>query len=549
MELFARVLLLISLIAFVCQALGDVAGGNARRFGTALYGTYAIYGAILGGFWIACRFAPLAPRALLRLEAFVLIVSTSLFAISGRYLNENVLADIAAGISWRDTPAATLVAGLMQHYMSITIAMSLTQAMLLRAAIVPSSARRTLWLTALVGMPIIIVNGLGLVPVQADLALRQLTRPPEYVVIAVILAIWWAFTTVVCVVTSRVIYALRIEVRAARQLGQYTLEEKLGSGGMGEVYRASHAMMRRPTAIKLLPPDRAEPAALARFEREVQLTSQLSHPNTITLFDYGRTPDGVFYYAMELLDGATVDDIVEADGPQPSERVIHVLRMVAGSLSEAHELGLVHRDVKPANIMLCDRGGEPDIAKVLDFGLVKPTGSQADLALTQAGSITGTPLYMSPESLSSPDTMDARSDLYSVGAVGYFMLTGRQLFEGKSLIEICGHHLHTPPVPPSQRIGKPIDADLERLVLQCLEKNPARRPQSAAELRAALDRCANAFAWTPERARAWWRDVGERLRSRKAPPVPMALGTTIAVATDHLGSVSQARDGDTLPAT
>jgi len=548
MELFARVLSVITVIAFLLGLVGDLAGGNVSRLSTPLYGTNVGGTLLMVGFWAVCRFVKLEPRNLLRLETVVLILSSAIFGFGGRYLNESVLNDMAGDIPWRTTAASSLVAGLIQHYMSLTVAISLTQAMTLRAAIVPSSARRTLWLTAAVGLPVVLINGIGLCPFHADFAIRQITRPHEGFVIAVIVVIWWAFTTLVCVVISRVIYALRIEVRQARQLGQYTLEEKLGAGGMGEVYRASHAMLRRPTAVKLLPPDRAEPAALARFEREVQLTSQLSHPNTITLFDYGRTPDGIFYYAMELLDGATLGDIVEAEGPLPSERVIHVLRMVAGSLSEAHQLGLVHRDIKPANIMLCERGGEPDIAKVLDFGLVKPVHAETDSSLTQANAITGTPLYMSPESISSPDTMDGRSDLYSLGAVGYFMLTGKHLFEARTVIEICGHHLHTRPVPPSERINTPIAPDLEQIVLRCLEKDPAQRPQSAAELRAALDRCRDAEAWTSQRACAWWRGAGDRLRSRKTT-VPMALGSTLAVAHDQLGPAGKPGGGaTTLPA-
>ena len=208
---------------------------------------------------------------------------------------------------------------------------------------------------------------------------------------------------IVCVSISRIIYNLHREIRQAIRLGQYTLDEKLGEGGMGVVYRASHAMMRRPTAVKLLPLEKAGEASLARFEREVQQTARLTHPNTITIYDYGRTPDGVFYYAMELLDGASLQAVVDRDGPQPPGRVLRVLEMVAGGLAEAHDLGLIHRDVKPANIFLCRQGGEFDIAKVLDFGLVKIVEGPRDANLTHDGVVAGTPQYLAPEALTDPE--------------------------------------------------------------------------------------------------------------------------------------------------
>ena len=209
----------------------------------------------------------------------------------------------------------------------------------------------------------------------------------------------WGFAIITCTVISWVIYGLRAEVREARRLGQYVLEQKLGEGGMGEVYRARHGMMRRPSAIKLLRADRAGEINLRRFEREVQLTARLTHPNTITIFDYGRTHDGVFYYAMELLDGATLQRIVAVDGAQPAGRVVRILTMVCGALTEAHAIGLIHRDIKPANIMLCTQGGERDVVKLLDFGLVKEFEVDRDVELTGASALIGTPQYMAPESI------------------------------------------------------------------------------------------------------------------------------------------------------
>jgi serine/threonine-protein kinase len=374
----------------------------------------------------------------------------------------------------------------------------------MRSIFVPSSARRTL-----------LVSTLGALPLAAFSLATEAVRLAGWKVM------WLLAAIAVATAGSAVIYGLRREVRHARQLGQYTLEEKLGEGGMGVVYRARHAMLRRPTAVKLLRPERMGEAALVRFEREVQLTASLSHPNTVTVFDYGRTPDGVFYYAMEYLEGLGLDQLVAADGPQPPGRVAHVLRQVLEALAEAHGVGLVHRDVKPANVILCERGGVSDVAKVVDFGLVKDLDA-AD-GLSRDAALVGTPLYLAPEAIRSP-VADARSDLYSVGAVAYFLLTGRNVFEGRTIVEICGHHLHTPPVPPSERLGRPLPAALEAWVLACLEKDPARRPPSATEAAAALERCGLADDWTQERARAWWAASGRSLAAkRREPPVPSAL--------------------------
>jgi serine/threonine protein kinase len=325
---------------------------------------------------------------------------------------------------------------------------------------------------------------------------------------------------------SRIIYGLRVEVREARRLGQYVLENKIGEGGMGQVYRARHGMMRRPSAIKLLRGEQASEQQLRRFEREVQLTARLTHPNTITIFDYGRTDDGIFYYAMELLEGATLQRIVEVDGRQPVARVVRMLSMACAALSEAHGIGLIHRDIKPANIMACFQGGEHDVVKLLDFGLVKELAVDGEAQLTGVSTLLGTPQYMPPESILQPGAADARSDIYALGAVAYYLLAGVDVFEGNSVIQLCIQHLHQAPESLRAR-GVDVPAALDELVLQCLEKAPEKRPQSAAELRRKLEACEVA-KWTEDEAKAWWKDHQSELATEQ--PTSEATGRTIDVA-------------------
>ncbi len=322
-----------------------------------------------------------------------------------------------------------------------------------------------------------------------------------YALIGVAAIAIFVFTLVV----SRLNRAARKAVLEAKKLGQYAIGEKLGAGGMGVVYRANHEMLRRPTAVKLLNVEKTSSDSIARFEREVRLTSQLNHPNTITVYDYGRTPEGVFYFAMELLEGIDLESAVTKHGTMPEARVVHVLRQICGSLAEAHSKGLVHRDIKPANLMLTQRAGMYDFVKVLDFGLVKALDAKSATALTAVGSWAGTPMYLAPEAIVNPDDIDPRSDLYAVGAVGYFLLTGKTIFEGSSIAQIVQQQLNEAVVPPSQRIGRPIDADLEAVLMACLSKALDGRPQSAAALADALGRCASANRWTNDEAAAWWK--------------------------------------------
>ncbi len=413
---------------------------------------------------------------------------------------------------------ATLDRGLARPEM--TMALALTFVTCSRAVYVPSSGWRTGLIN--VGVGIVLLVGVYLMylgtPMDRYLefepALAGMTSKKMAEALTLMTAAWWALSSALAVATSRVIYGLRAEANEMRRLGQYQLERKLGAGGMGIVYQAHHAMLRRPTAVKLLPPDKAGEAAVARFEREVKLTARLRHPNTVTIYDYGRTPDGIFYYAMELLEGANLEQVVAESGALPVERVAHVLLHAAGALHEAHELGLIHRDIKPANIMLCNQGGQVDVVKVLDFGLVKdvsPAESERLTAVTQTGVITGTPQYLPPEALTDPENVDARSDLYALAAVGYYLLTGEHVFSGKTAIEVCSRHLHEAPVPPSERLGKHVPPVLEALLLRCLAKSPEERPESASAFIAELEACELA-AWEAAAARAWWRSHEAAIR-------------------------------------
>jgi serine/threonine-protein kinase len=281
---------------------------------------------------------------------------------------------------------------------------------------------------------------------------------------------------------------------------------------MGEVYLAEHRLLKRPCAIKLIRPDKsADPRQLERFEREVQATAGLTHPNSVQVysvqvFDYGHTPDGTFYYAMEYLPGLNLQELVEGHGSLPPQRVVHLLRQVCGALREAHAAGLIHRDIKPGNVIVCERGRTPDVAKLLDFGLVRDlAGGSAEQ--TTEGVIAGTPTYMSPEQAGGV-SVDARSDVYSVGGLAYFLLTGRPPFSGMSAMKVVAAHLYEAPVPLSQHRPE-VPGDLEAVVLRCLAKAPVDRFQDVASLDAALGACESAGKWSLADAAAWWRSKAE----------------------------------------
>jgi len=427
---------------------------------------------VFGGVWLLTRRVRVSTQTLRVLDLGALAVGCMLFALMGAYVTRlHVAAGFDAGVG--------AYAGLL----------ACANTILARVIIVPSTPRRTL---------------LGSLAAMAPLIPATIAASRGSAAVTLTVATWCLVSIAVATVGSRIIFGLRTEAARVRRLGQYTLEQKIGAGGMGVVYRARHAMLRRPTAIKLLPPDRAGDASRMRFEREVQLTAELSHPNTVSIYDYGRTPDGVFYYAMEYLDGINLEDLVRRYGAQPAGRVVAILDQVCAALAEAHGRGLVHRDIKPANIILTERGGEPDVAKVVDFGLVNQPGAD-DPGATAAGNVlTGTPLYMAPETMTMRGSSDPRTDLYALGAVAYYLLSGHPVFEAATVLDVIDHHLHSTPLAPSVRLGRKLPPDLEALVAQCLRKVPEERPESARALRDALRRCRLAHPWTSEDAAAWW---------------------------------------------
>jgi serine/threonine-protein kinase len=365
------------------------------------------------------------------------------------------------------------------------------------STLVPETPRRN---AALVG----ILSGVALALTGA-LALIDRAYAPHLAVMLAVMAFWMAMASTIGIFGSYKLAELRRQVQDAQELGQYRLIRKIGAGNMGEVHLAEHLLLRQPCAIKLIRPDRAADAAtLARFEHEVQATSRLNHWNTIRIYDYGYTEDGTFYYVMEYLPGWTLQDLVEVHGPVPPGRAIHLLRQVCAALREAHAMGLVHRDIKPANIITCARGGVFDLAKLLDFGLVRRSGSREAL-LTTPGMLAGTPAYMSPEQASGELALDARSDIYSLGAVAYYLVTGQPPFVRTTSMQVMIAHVKEQPHPA--RVLEPdVPHDLDAVILRCLAKDPADRFLDAESLDRALAGCAAAAGeWTAFDAERWWK--------------------------------------------
>src|SRR5574338_400779 len=314
-------------------------------------------------------------------------------------------------------------------------------------------------------------------------------------------------------VGARVVYALGTEVTRARELGSYRLEERLGEGGMGEVWKASHRLLARPAAIKLIRSSVASSALGApdemrrRFEREAQVIARLRSPHTVTLFDFGVTQEGSLYYVMELLEGLDTDKLIKRFGPMPPERVVHILRQICHSLSEADSCALVHRDIKPANIFLCRYGEDHDFVKVLDFGIAKAVhepSADSETGITIANIVQGTPAFIAPEQAMGGVAVDTRADIYSTGCVAYWLLTGELVFHGDTAIKLLLARAQAAPDPPSSRTELPIPPALDALVLACLAKDREERPRSPRDLLERLDAVPLRDAWTETRAREWW---------------------------------------------
>jgi serine/threonine-protein kinase len=324
--------------------------------------------------------------------------------------------------------------------------------------------------------------------------------------------------------------ALRREAFDAKKVGVYTLRRLLGSGGMGEVYLAEHRLLKRTCAVKLIRPDRAgDAAAIARFESEVQSTARLTHPNTVEIYDYGVTEHGVFYYVMEYLPGLSLQEIVDRTGPMPAARVVYLLRQVCSALAEAHRTGLIHRDIKPGNIFAAERGGLHDFAKLLDFGLVKSTGfGDEGLQITREGIVLGSPLYAAPETTMGHTEVDPRTDIYSLGATAYFLLTGRPVFTGEKPLQIVFAHAKEPPRPISE-LRRDVPLELEGVVMRCLAKSPEDRYQTVEELEEALAEAADARNWDAHAAAEWWRESAD-FTARRAPEPVDEYGVTAVVA-------------------
>ncbi|HEY5945125.1 MAG TPA: protein kinase [Kofleriaceae bacterium] len=466
--------------------------GLAPRYNTYGYLLASCGLAMLVGLWVFLHRARPSLRTLLRIDEFYSIGTGAILGAEGT-------------LAYDMRPSA---------YVCLVYACLMV---LLRAIVVPSTGKRTAVIGAITIFPMTIAT-------VALVYLKDQDIPgPAYVGGGVLLC---AMAILLASISSNILYMYRKQVSEAMQLGMYTLGEKIGEGGNGAVYRARHALLRRPTALKVMTMERHDNETLDRFEREVQHMSQLTHPNTVAVYDYGRSHEGVLYYVMEYLDGVDLENLVEQYGAQPAERVVPILIQVCGALAEAHRLGLVHRDIKPANIILSVRGDLPDVAKVVDFGLVKELAAAGGGDTTRG--IMGTPSYISPESVTAPDQVGPATDLYALGAVGYFLITGKRVFEGKTPVDICVQHVTAKPVPPSQVVSTPIPPELEATLLACLAKQPSARPAGAAELADLLRAVPLGNAWSEAKAKQWWAEF----RARPTPRLPSANAVTRSITID-----------------
>ena len=409
------------------------------------------------------------------------------------------VAIISYTLSGRATPARLRAFG-SSYVMLIALALALTEASSLRGGaswsavwiaifplLVPCSPRRVL-------IKAMAAASLSPIAFFALAQQRGSTLPGAPELLMTFAPVYLA--GLVAFVASRALTGLGAEVSNARQMGMYELETPIAQGGMGEVWRARHNLLSRPAAVKLIRPNAGESTgvnsdaiARLRFEREAQVTASLQSPHTVELYDFGVTKSGTIYYVMELLDGVDLETLVQREGPLPPRRVVHILKQVLDSLAEAHEHGLVHRDIKPANIHLSKRGLESDFVKVLDFGLVKSNGATEKMnnSLTAANGIVGTPAYLAPELLTGEGTIDGRADLYALGCVAYYLLTGHLVFDASTAMQMAIAHVAGVPVPPSQRVEQSIPPQLERLIMTCLAKRPENRPANAVAMLKSLN--------------------------------------------------------------
>jgi serine/threonine protein kinase len=494
-------------------AIGVVSGTLGEKLGDASYWLHAA--AIVPGvaMWRVCRGRPRPLNKAIAVETMGLLFASVGYIGMGMTIPPEVGADVIT-------------------------AFALSFAFFSRAVFVPSTARHTAMLGLLIGAPLVGMMTVHYRDVNPTVwrmvgyGTRGFEKSSILISTALMTTMWWTLTVGLSSIASHVIHRLRSQVSSIRSLGQYQLERKLGEGAMGVVYQATHGMLKRPTAVKLLRPELGGREVHDLFRREVQLTATLKHPHTITIYDYGRTPEGLFYYAMELLEGASLQDLVDATGPQPVPRVVRVLRDVALALDEAHSVGLIHRDVKPSNIMLARQGGSYDVVKVVDFGLVKRLKDDDDPETSDTRYINGTPHYLSPEGVNTPHEVDARSDLYALGAVGYYLLTGRPVFEADTAFEVCMQHVQTAPLPLSEVRGEPVPNQLERLILSCLAKRKDDRPASAQALADALDRL-DLPPWTRADAERWWQRHGPLVEEQRESIAPRITGHTLNAVTDE----------------
>ena len=372
------------------------------------------------------------------------------------------------------------------------------------AALEPTRWNRGLPVLASIGLAFPVVIGVA-ASVSSGHRAEWLTR--EALVIFGSHYVFVVSSAVLAVILSHLVWSAQ---QQARTFGSYELEELLGRGGMGEVWRARHQLLARRAAIKLIRSDKLggdeerRNVAIGRFEREAQATAALRSQHTISLYDFGVSDSGDFYYVMELLEGIDAEALIKRFGPMPSERVVYLLRQACDSLGEAHALGLVHRDIKPSNLFICRHGREADFVKLLDFGLVKPRDGSGDMLLTADAMVSGTPAFMSPEQVLGDRQIDARSDVYALGCLAYWLLTGCRVFEGGTAVQIMMRHVREQPVPPSKRAETAVSAEFDDLIMQCLEKDPSRRPLHADAIGEALGRLRGNGAWSQQRAREWW---------------------------------------------